>query len=114
MVAVPIKIWQGETYNPPPISFVDVNGNPINLTGYTATMSAKQTINSTNFAFQATTANYLTINGPLGTITINIPPTVTAPLAPFCGYWDIFIYSPMGYATRLVGGKIEIKESVTG
>lgn len=115
MLEVPIIIYEGETYNPPAISFVDVNGNPINLSGYTAVMSAKQTFNSTQFAFQATTVNgMLTINGAAGQITINIPPSITSGLAPFCGYWDIFIYSAMGYATRLVGGKINIPESVTG
>lgn len=115
MIDVPIRIYQGETYNPPVISYVDSNGNPINLTGYTAVMSAKQTINSTNFLFQATTANgQLVINPLLGTIAISIPSNVTAPLAPVSGWWDLFIYSATGLATRLVGGRITIAQSVTG
>ena len=115
MLSIPITIYQGETFNPLPISFVDVNGNPINLTGYSAVMSAKVALQDTAFAFQVTSAtSMIVINGAAGTITINIPPSVTAQLAPFTGVWDLFITSPMGYVTRLLGGVISIPESVTG
>lgn len=111
---VSIKFYQGETFNPPPISFVDQNGNAINLAGYTATMMARATVNNQNVEFNANTTNgYLSINATLGQITINIPASVTATMASFNGFYDLFIYSPTGQATRLFGGPICIPESVT-
>ena len=112
---VPISFYAGETFVPPPISWIDVNGNPVNISGFSATMMARVTTNSLNPPeILASTGNGLiTVNGTMGTIQINISSTVTGTLSPFCGVWDLFVYSPAGVATRLVGGNINILEPVT-
>ena len=113
--SIPISFYGGESFIPPPISYVDVNGAPINLTSYTATMMIRGTVNAVNPPLiNANTSNgMISINGPAGQIQINIPALVTSTVAvPFSGVWDLFIYSPLGIATRLVGGTININEAV--
>ena len=117
MIEVPIQFYQGETYIPPAIAYVDQNGAPVNLTNYTATFTIRQTTGSTNPAILvATTGNgEITIDGPNGLIQISIPASVTALLAaPFEGVWDLWIYGPANVpSTRLVGGNASILLPVT-
>lgn len=112
---VPISFFQGETFALPPITWLDINGNPINMTSYTAVMMARQTVNNSTVIIDASTANgYLSISATLGQVQINLPAVYTATLpAPWQGFWDLFVYSPGGVATRLVGGPIYIGEAVT-
>jgi len=54
------------------------------------------------------------LGGLNGTITMVISSAITATLpAPWCGVWDLFVYSPSGIVTRLLGGSIEVKQPVT-
>lgn len=114
---IPISFYQGETFAPQPILYLDVNGNPINLTGYSATFSARQTVNSNDPPIiLATTGNGLiTINGLNGSIQINLGSAFTSILPIlYNGVWDLWIYGPALYpVTRLVGGTISILEPVT-
>lgn len=106
-------IYQGETFYPPPISYVDQNWCPISLVGYSAVMSFGNECGE--LLMQATTANgQLSINAVAGTIQPNIPASEIAPLAPICGNWDLFLYSPQAIVSRIAGGRFEIRESVTG
>lgn len=112
---IPICIHQGETYNPPPISFLDdaIPPNIIPLVGYTAILTVRQTVNNSVIALQATTSNgYIYINQTAGQILINIPAEVLSALAPFYGVYDLFIFAPNGHAMYCFGGSFNILESV--
>jgi hypothetical protein len=111
---VPISFYQGENFSPPPINWVDENGDPIDMAGYTAVMMARQTVNNSSVVLNASTTNgYITISATLGQIQINLPPVYTATLPSFQGVWDLFVYSGSTIAIRLVGGPINIFEPVT-
>lgn len=113
MQNIHLVVYKGETFNPPPISYRDCNRNLISLIGYMATFSVA-TDEGQPIVLQANSYNGQCIINTNGQILINIPLEILLPLFPFTGEWDLFIYSPVGVATRLVGGTIELKESVTG
>ena len=113
---VPLTFYAGETFIPPAITWLDQNSVPVNLVGYSASLTFRQTITTNDPPFLlATTGNgMIALGGALGTIQVNVSATVTATFAvPFCGVWDLFVYSSTGVATRLVGGNVNIREAVT-
>lgn len=113
---VPLSFYAGETFSPPAFTWVDINGNPINLTGYTATLTVRQTVNSIDPpVVMATTQNaQIVLGGTSGTIQVVLNASYTTTLPnPFQGVYDIFVYSASGVATRLFGGPISINEPVT-
>lgn len=112
---IPIVIHQGETYNPPPITFTDdaIPPNIIPLVGYTATLSVRQTVGNSILILQATTQNgMIFINQAAGQILINIPAATLSVLSPFCGVYDLFVFPPNGSSMYCFGGSFTIKESV--
>jgi hypothetical protein len=113
--SVPIDFYIGETFSPLPITWIDSTCTPVNISGYSATLTARNTVNASNPAILlATTGNsQITVNGTLGQIQIVIGSGVTSTLSPFQGVWDLWVYSPSGVATRLVGGCINVREAVT-
>ena len=113
---IPISFYQGETYAPPTISWIDVNGNPVDLTGYSAILQARQTVASVNppVINVSSTSGNIILGDQAGTINIVLGSGLTGVLpAPWCGVWDLFVYSPAGVVTRLIGGSVNIKEPVT-
>lgn len=121
MIEVPIQFYLGETFQPPPVLFQqEVNGVwvSVNLTGYTATFTARNTINSVDppYILATTQDGYIVINGTAGSIQLTLPSTYTQQLqVPFQGFWDLWVYSPAytPVATRLVGGIINVLQPIT-
>lgn len=111
----PITIVQGADFYWP-ITYQDSSGNPINLTGYTARMQVRQTINSNNppIIDVSTSNGYITIIPATGSINISIPNSTTSGLtAPIKAYYDVFITSPSGFKSRIIYGSVCIPERVT-
>lgn len=114
-ICVPLELWIGATFILP-VRIVDADGFPINVDGYAAKMEVRQTVNSTDPAIiTASTANgFIGLDGENGIFQVILPDTYTSLLTPLCkAKWDFFIYSPQGIVTRIVGGTIDILESVT-
>ena len=117
-VPEPIEFLIGETYAPPAFLWqikdnsCPPNITPMNLTGFQATFTAKQSVNSTlPPEVLATTENgMIVINGPLGSIQLILPAWYTATIIPFEGFWDLWVYSPpySNNATPLFGGTIKV------
>ena len=117
-VPVPLAFAIGETYSPPAFLWNVVTPGcpptcaPMNLTGFEATFTAKQSAQSQLPPdILATTENgMLVINGPAGSIQLVLPSWYTAEISPFEGYWDLWVFSPpySTQQTRLYGGKIEV------
>lgn len=113
-----IEFLVGETYAPPPFLWIIKTPGcpptcaPVNLTGYQATFTAKQSVNSELPPdILATTENgMIEINGPLGSIQLILPSWYTAQMQPFEGFWDLWVYSPpyTSVATPLFGGVIKV------
>ena len=62
----------------------------------------------------ASLAGSISVNGPQGTVTVNVGATQSAALpAPFLGVYDLEIASPGGTVIRLVEGSCRITPEVT-
>lgn len=117
-VSVAIKnltIEQGSTFFNIVI-YRDVNGDPVNLTGYTAEMQIRKTKESSTILLTLDTSNgYLALGGAAGTVTINVPANITDALDFIWGRYDLELY-PAGNtddAIRLLEGKINLSKQVT-
>lgn len=86
---------------------------PINLTGFTARLQIRQDYESVNFEYEATTANDLTINGPLGQIDLQIPNATTAAWTWDEGVYDLEIVSATSVVTRILQGTVSVSREVT-
>ncbi len=98
------------------LTYLDPDNIPVNLSGYTAKMDFRITVVSTGDpVINLTTENGgISINGTLGKVTFTITSTVTGNLEnDQVLYYDLFIYSNTGVATRLLAGVATVSGSVT-
>lgn len=96
-------------------TYTDAAGDPINLTGYSARMQGRATMQSSAPVFERTTtpANGLSIpSGGGGQIVMTMTATETAEL-PCGGIYDLEIISPTGTVTRLLQGSFSLSYEVT-
>lgn len=108
-----IAIEQGATFRLD-ISFVDSDGEAIDLTGYTARMQVRETYEATTVVLEATTANgYIIVDGPNGIVSVRIPPSATEALAVAPGVYDVEVESSSGEVDRLVQGTVSVSPEVT-
>lgn len=108
-----IYIEQGATYNQP-LVWKDSSGTAVNVTGYTARMQIRKTIDATTTILTLTTENgRITVGGANGLITLLVSAADTAALTTFCGVYDLEVISPAGVVTRLLEGQVEVSKEVT-
>ena len=107
-----ILIEQGATYSQV-ITYKEA-GVAINLTGYTARMQVRATLESASTVVELTTANSrIALGGAAGTITLTISATDTAALTAGRGVYDLELVSGSGIVTRLLQGVATISRNVT-
>jgi len=107
-----ILIEQGATFSQV-ITYKD-NGVAVNLTGYTARMQVRSTLESATTVVELTTANgRIALGGAAGTITLTISATDTAGLTSGRGVYDLELVSGSGIVTRLLQGVATISRNVT-
>lgn len=90
----------------------DVNGDPINLTGYTACMQVRLTYGSTIIISMSTANGRITITPLTGTLSILVSAADTTTLAPGVYKYDLEITSG-AYISRVLEGKFTISAEVT-
>jgi hypothetical protein len=96
----------------------DPTGNtfaPYDLTGFTARMQVRRTIDSSNFLLELTTENgCLEINpaSPTNVISINVPDEVTASVDT-SGIYDLEIENESGEVSRVLQGNFTVVPQVT-
>lgn len=92
------------------VFYVDICGNPIDLTGYTAKMQFRNTLQSDVALIDLSTDNNtIVISGAAGQITFTISSVITSMLTPWVNLdYDLFIYSPTAVVTPVIGGRIPI------
>jgi hypothetical protein len=93
------------------VEYLD-SGQPVNLAGYSAFMQIRKTFN-TPAVLSLSDGNGLTIDGALGTVTVHFSGTQTGNLIKGPWLYNLFIVSPEGYRTELIGGTISIAPSAT-
>jgi hypothetical protein len=107
-----ILIEQGATYSQV-ITYKEA-GVAVNLTGYTARMQVRSTLESATTVVELTTANgRIALGGTAGTITLTIASTDTAALTSGRGVYDLELVSGSGIVTRLLQGVATISRNVT-
>lgn len=107
-----ILIEQGATFSQV-ITYKDV-GVAVNLTGYTARMQVRATIEAATALIDLTTANgRIALGGAAGTITLSISAADTEALTAGRGVYDLELVSGSGIVTRLLQGVATISRNVT-
>jgi hypothetical protein len=95
------------------IEYQDPDGDPINLTGFTASMQLRREYNSTIADLTLTTGGGgIIITGATGTIDISATATQTGALEPGFYVYDLELTSGSNIS-RLIQGQITIAEQVT-
>lgn len=110
---VELEIEQGATFSRT-ISYLQANGDPRDLSGYTAQMQIR-TSDDTLVVELNTENGGITIDGPEGRITMFMDADQTAGLPAVTGVYDLEITSPDAtpVVTRLLEGTVEITPEVT-
>ena len=107
-----ITIEQGATFSQ--LVTYKESGVAVNLTGYTARMQVRSTLESATTVVELTTANSrITLGGAAGTISLTISATDTAALTAGRGVYDLELVSGSGIVTRLLQGVATISRNVT-
>lgn len=106
-------IEKGATYTHT-LFWKDSLDQPIDLTGCTAKMQVRDTVDSTVIRLElSTTNNRLTITPLLGRIDLYVSDEDTTTLIGLGGVYDLEIYYVNGVTTRLIEGKLSFKPEVT-
>lgn len=112
---VPIVIDQGATFTWP-ITYLEADKTPVDLSGYTAKMQIRETVGSSGSAIlDLTTENGgITITPATGVILVLVSGSTSGTLpAPFEGKYDLLLYSTSGLIEKLIGGPAKIQPVVT-
>jgi hypothetical protein len=84
-----------------------------NLTGYTARMQVRRTIESNTVLISLTTENgRISLGGPSGIIELNISAADTAAITS-SGVYDLEIISMTGIVSRIIQGNFTLSQEVT-
>lgn len=86
---------------------------PVDLTGFTARMQIRETIESTTTLVSLTELSGITLGGAAGTIGITITATVTALLDFDSAVYDLEVVSAGGIVTPVVYGNVYLNDEVT-
>jgi fibronectin type 3 domain-containing protein len=95
------------------VTFRDSAGALVNLTGYTAALKIRPTVESSTTTLSLTQASGLTLGGAAGTVTITLTAANTTTLASGNYVYDLKVTSAGGVATRLVEGDVIVSAEVS-
>jgi hypothetical protein len=106
-----IRIAQRETFSLT-THWTNPDGTPKDLTGYTAMMQIRQTVDSEDDEITLTDEDGITITGEEGRVDVVIQADETAAMDFESGVYDLFLMGD-GVSTRLLKGKVAIDKAVT-
>ena len=108
-----LKIEKGATFQLT-LTWKDEDGDPIDLTGFTARMQVRDRVDAEETLVELTTANgRIALGGAAGTIALLIEAAVTEGLPGKAGFYDLELVSAGGIVTRLLEGKAALVPEVT-
>jgi hypothetical protein len=107
-----IVVEQGATFH---MDFVIrmADENVWNLTGYSARMQVRPSVESDSFILSATNSNYITLGGVAGTVDLDLPASVTEDLAAGRYVYDLELVSAGGQVWRILEGSFIVDPEVT-
>ena len=108
-----ITIYQGTTYTQE-FTWKDEADTLVNLTGYTARMMARTSVDMASPFLTLTTENGgIALGGVAGTIAITMSDTDTSALSITSGVYDLELVDSLGKVSRLLQGNLFISAEVT-
>lgn len=99
---VAVKIKKGTTYEHV-FTYVNSTGAAVNVSGYTARMQIRETVDAAAYVYQALSGGAITVGGSDGKFTLSIPAVTTAAWTFASGVYDLEIVTPAGKVIGLVG-----------
>lgn len=102
-----IEIDQGTTFSVP-LNLTDVNGDIINLSGYTAVSQMKRDYQSANAISFSTV-----INAAAGSVTLSLTSNQTSLIYPGRYVYDLLLIDSSNNVSRMVEGIVTINPGVT-
>lgn len=84
---------------------------PVDLTGYTAELQIRPYPQATSILYDA--SSNITLSGPTGIITINIPAATTGGFAWWSGVYDLRLTALDGTAYRFAQGSVTVNPGVS-
>jgi len=95
------------------VTWEDTNGNPINVTGYSAALQIRTSPLARTYVLSLSSpSNGITVDGVNGLFNIHATSTQTADIAPGRYAYDLEINSG-SVITRLIQGTIEVSANTT-
>lgn len=118
-----ITLESGATFDLP-LSWVDANSTPVNLTGYSAEMQVREAPRSAivlRFSSDLSSGGFIFLSGDAenfsdgenGNLRLFMTSANTSNLSRFSGRYDLELTSPGGYTTRLLEGQFRIEPEIT-
>lgn len=105
-----LTMYQGATFT---YQFTwNVDGSPVNLSGYTARMKVRKSVRSPDVVLSLTDGAGLTLGGAAGTIAVSVSATDTAATPSGLYAYDLELDSG-GEVTRLLQGTFTVDGEVT-
>lgn len=96
------------------LNWQDDEGEPINLTGYSAKMQIRPYYDSmTIVATLSTVSGGITIDPLIGKVTASLTAIQTSAITVLEGVYDMELTSPSGVVTRIIGGAYTLSQEVT-
>jgi nucleoside phosphorylase len=95
------------------VEFRDSAGALVNLTGYTAALKVRPTVESSTVSLSLTQASGITLGGVAGTVDFTFTAAQTTTLASGNYVYDLKVTSAGGVATRLVEGDVIVSAEVS-
>ena len=106
------EMEQGATFNRS-ILVKDGDGNPVDLSGASCRMQVRPFIESDTVIIELTTSNgRITIDGPLGQITLLVSAASTSSISQ-SGVYDLEVVYPDSSVDRLLKGSLVLSPEVT-
>jgi len=94
------------------ITYTDGDGDPIDLTDYSARMQVRQSYTSTDTVLDLTDGSGITLGGTAGTIDVQVGATATAGVAALQYVYDLEV-EESSVVTRVVQGSLTVTPEVT-
>lgn len=103
--------YQGSTFDK--TFTLATDGTAINLTGYSAAMQVRQTIDAASPLVSLTSSSGITLGGTAGTVRVVIASTATAAFSAGQYVYDLEITSGGGVTDRILEGTFIVDGEVT-
>lgn len=106
-------LYQG-TFTPLTFQLTDDADVPLDLTGYTARMQARTTVNSSEVQLEASLAlGNAEVDGPTGTVKLQFSAAQTAAIKASKLVYDVELTPADGKTVRVMEGSITVSKEVT-